>query len=264
MDLIFVLFFSLVSHSEMAQFAPPLTCEGKSPPADFCAAVEPQSWTAEETARVDEIMRRPELSRAAKVFEKFRDKMILHRMNYGATYINDIQTHKVTWIRDPNKSALAWYDPIFRNIVLPPQFFKSKGPVDTLSGNFRNDLALVHEIFHMIDRESDFLSLTDEFTQMTGWYWNKTDNVWETSAMPAKDVNAQMQTILELLKEGSKEWYATDRQVGTMHGYPTVYALTSRQEMFAEIATYILFDPNATTYLDAKIIAWFDAHVFLK
>jgi hypothetical protein len=248
--------FGLPPSAEALTLAPPLDCRARNLPDSYCETADPQPWSDTERRMIDPILERIRGALGQQALARLESRNFdrIYRMKYKNFMLVDHAQRKVTYHRtDP---ATAWIYAPFQIIAVSDVFFRPANGIRAFSRTTRREFALLHEIMHAFDMAAGQLSTDKEFMELTGWQWNGSQYI--NRHVPPAIVSEKMSDILNLWNSGHEQQaYELDRTTGMARGFPSIYALTSPQECFAELGAYILFDENVAKYLPPRWIDWF-------
>jgi len=118
---------------------------------------------------------------------------------------------------------------------------------------------ILHELAHVFDLSGGFSS-RDSFLDLLKWSYN--DGAWSPAGVSGRYIKKSFSLVLKTVKnEGLEKGYVLDRKLGQEHGYPTLYAMTSFQESFAELLAYSILDPHAYKYMSKGFVSYFQSLV---
>ena len=152
-------------------------------------------------------------------------------------------------------------------------FFRQNGLRDRHSGSpgYRLQAEIMaHELFHVVDQSGRrFSRAGNEFAELVGLRpvpgypgaWIPTDITAPEAAENDRvrlNINRIFAADIEAAIDASRTYALGFR----LKSFPSLVAMTSPSEAFAEIGAHLLLDPTARQYLDADVVAYFDHTVF--
>lgn len=222
---------------------------------EFCSATTPRAWAPTEIdtvrAALDAIETK-DLGRRIMRRALRNGFKVMRRFAYAAQ-----PNERGVYDIEPSIAATAHRDDrhSLRTIDLTDQFFERKSARDHFSGDhsyFLTTEVLLHELLHAIDFDQRYSS-SSKFRNIA-WLWLTEFNLRE-----AKRVNEER---VRLNREGRYEesWQASRFfGVATMIGrLPSVQALDSYREAFAEFGAHLVLDPSARQRFDPRVVRYFD------
>ena len=222
---------------------------------DFCAVSTPRSWAPTEIEIVrgaldeieaNDVARRIVQRARLNGFQGIRRFAYAARLNAQGLYEVD-PTIAATAHRDDRDSI--------RTLDLTNQFFERKSARDHFSGDpgyLLTTEILVHELMHAIDFDQRYSSSL-EFRRVAG--------LWMTELNQREATRVNIDRVrLNAAGRYEDSWRAS-RAFGvvTMAGHlPSVQALDSYREAFAEFGAHFVLDPYARRRFDPRIVRYFD------
>jgi len=222
-----------------------------------CLVARPKEWSAEDRGAIQDAMRRltaHELVRGILVGAKENGYAGLQRFS---TYAE----------QDPARGPVATFNPGFvlyasKVIGITDAFFQTAAVRDPISDYRFGDLILVHELVHAFDNGRG--SSEPGFTVVAGWVFK--DNRWQyANRVSFSEYLGVYAATLTLNASGRYgEAWARDRSFATSMTFPlpTIQALASPDESFADILAHLIIDSRASTYLKPEVVGWFEKNVF--
>jgi hypothetical protein len=152
-------------------------------------------------------------------------------------------------------------------IEMTDRFFEKGGQRDQRAQYLLQTRIFLHELFHAIDDHGERFSMVNgEFASLIGLVY--IDHGWRRINVTESEEHIQYDIanrIKQLLTQNQYEeaWnagrvYATRPEIAL----PSMRALDSPAEAFAEIGAHLLLDPTVATYLKPQVIDYFRDRVF--
>jgi hypothetical protein len=242
-----------LSALDVMTFADSYQCNDKFPHHSFCEAVEFKAWTAQEKAVVSEYLAKINDPRLEGILKTIKAAGItkIHRVSYSARWYNNPQFRRVEFVRSAEK-AFLWVNPVTNVIGFTDTFFTGTPFLDPYAKVDRKQINVLHELIHNFDIATNHAYSMDAFEQAAGWEWNGKESI--VAAVDSEKVKAQFAQVMDLVKQKrTAEAYALDRELGRTYGFPTLYAMTSQFECFAEVLAYSIFDPTSASYYSPQL-----------
>jgi hypothetical protein len=237
-------------------FLPPAPC-ATAHDVRQCEVARPKTWADDDQRAVAEALERigsGELGRG----------VIAGALRHGyrglSRYTTDTRKH-------PANGDIAKFGPGFvlftpKIIGITDAFFEMADLIDPISGYRVGDVVLLHELAHAYDDRK--LSTRTDFTKLTGWRLQ--GERWEyENRVSISEYNGIFAETLTLYARGRvADAWSRDRRFATRLPFalPTSQSLAAPTETFADVLAHLILDPNATTYLNAEVVAWFKKEVF--
>lgn len=237
-----------LSALDVMTFADSFECNDKFPHHSFCDAVEFKPWTAQEKAVVSEYLAKINDPRLEGILKTIKATGItkIHRVSYSARWFNNPQFRRVEFVRSAEK-AFLWVNPVTNVIGFTDTFFTGTPFMDPYAKVDRKQINVLHELIHNFDMATNHAYSMEAFEQAAGWQWNGKESV--IASADSNKVKAEFSKVMDLIKQRrAADAYSLDRELGRSYGFPTLYAMTSQFECFAEVVAYAVFDPTAPMY----------------
>src|SRR5262245_5272007 len=227
-----------------------------------CHERGPRSWKRHEIeslhTAIDDVLQRP-LGPAVIRESQRRGADVLQRYTLG-TENDGTVSHIVNSAFHSSSDGRSF-------IEVTDRFFEKGGKRDQRSRYLLQTRILLHELFHAIDDQGQRFSMAnDEFASLIGLIY--IDNGWRRINATESEEQIQYDVanrIKQLLTKNQYEdaWntgrvYATRPEIAL----PSIRALDSPAEAFAEIGAHLLLDPAVATYLKPQVIDYFRDRVF--
>jgi|KBSSwiStaDraftv2_1062776.scaffolds.fasta_scaffold18464_5 hypothetical protein len=227
-----------------------------------CHQRGPRSWKRHEIeslhTAIDDVLQRPLGSAVVRESQR-HGADVLQRYALGTENDGTI-SHIVNAAFHSPSSGRSF-------IEMTDRFFEKGGQRDQRAQYLLQTRIFLHELFHAIDDQGErFSMVNDEFASLIGLVhidhgWRRI-NVTESEEQIQYDVANR---IKQLLTQNQYEdaWnagrvYATRPEIGL----PSMRALDSPAEAFAEIGAHLLLDPTVATYLKPQVTDYFRNRVF--
>ena len=237
--------------------------EGTCNVADLtCHERGPRSWKRHEIeslhTAIDDVLRRP-LGPAVVRESQRHGADVLQRYTLGTENDGTI-SHIVNAAFHSPSGGRSF-------IEMTDRFFEKGGQRDQRAQYLLQTRIFLHELFHAIDDHGErFSMVNDEFASLIGLV--HTDNGWKRINVTESEEHIQhdlANRITQLLTKNQYEdaWntgrvYATRPEIAL----PSIRALDSPAEAFAEIGAHLLLDPTVATYVKPQVIDYFRDRVF--
>jgi len=227
-----------------------------------CRQRHPRSWKAQEIESlhtvIDDVLKRP-LGQAVIRESQRHGAGVLQRYTLGTDNDGTISPIVNAAFHSPSGGRSF--------IEVTDRFFEKRGQRDARARYLLQTRIFLHELFHAIDDHGQrFSMVNDEFASLIGLV--HTDNGWRQ--INVTDSERQIQygvanQIRQLLARNQyKEAWNTGRVYATRPeiALPSMRALDSPSEAFAEIGAHLLLDPTVATYLKPEVTEYFRDRVF--
>lgn len=244
--------------SEIFTFENSFSCNERYPHHSFCTAADFKEWSDTDKNEVKGWIDSLPKEKLASFFNQIKEHGILkfHRVNHSTVWRPNHRERRVEFSRDVSSKAIVWVSPVTKVIGFTDGFFKNNNVKDPYTGLDRKQLVILHELAHVFDLSGDYSS-QDSFLDLLKWSYK--DGAWSPKGVSSYYIKDSFSLILETVKnEGLEKGYALDRKFGLEHGYPTLYAMTSFQESFAELLAYSILDPYAGEYMSKGVVSYFE------
>jgi hypothetical protein len=214
-----------------------------------------KAWAPDELALVkraiDEILERPGGAVVVNAAHR-RGVTALRRLSFALRGSEPFPSAAGAWVRTPFSAHLELYD----------RFFALGDSRDDLYPGTPGYLfvaqLLLHELFHVIDRQSN----TPEFLDLAGFV--RAGSRMSYSVNTPEEVMAlhewEQQLPLLEAKGDVVGLHRLNRRLARQmqnHPIPTLACIRGPAEAFAEIGSHIVLDPNAPRYLPNALIQFF-------
>lgn len=226
-----------------------------------CALVEPKEWTQEEAEFLNATINKFKYGGLRDILFKIRSIGYFSFERTSYWFYRDMSPS--TGFKPSKNESIHGitrnYD--YYTIIFTDAFFNDALVTDPISNANRKEITLLHEISHALDYKGLF-SKDPEFLQLAGFDYDDNGVTFvSTKATPKElyDINIVVDDMRTEKK--SIEAEQSSRQFGMERGLPRVYSFSNSAEAFADIVSFIYFDPTASTYLDAKLIEYIDTNV---
>lgn len=235
---------------------PAAKCE-EAPDVRQCVVAGPKEWSADERMVVEESLRR-------LAADELVQGLLVGAQENG---YRGLRRYSTDTKRDAAYGPVPKFNPGFvlytpKIIGITDAFFETRNVKDPISEYRFGDLILIHELAHAFDDRRGSTELG--FTSMAGWVFR--NNRWEyanpVSASAYNGVYAETVTLYARGRYG--EAWTRDRSFATSMTFPlpTIQALATPGESFADILAHLIVDTRATTYLKPTVVGWFESNVF--
>lgn len=235
---------------------PPAPCR-TAPDAKRCEVAAPKEWSDAERQLMRATIRRltsDTLVRGLLIGAQENGYQGLRR------YTNDTQDNAAQGVVPAFNPGFVFYSS--KVIGITDAFFATADVRDPLSGYRFGDLVLVHELVHAYDNRRG--SRDEGFTSAAGWVFENDRWRYRNRVDYSSYLSVYADTLTLYATGQYDEARRRDRAFATALRFPlpTIQALASPDETFADILAHLIVDPRATTYLDARIVGWFENWVF--
>jgi hypothetical protein len=235
---------------------PPAPC-ATAPDVRRCEVAVPKAWSDAERQLMRATIRRltsDVLVRGLLIGAQENGFQGLRR------YANDTKddaTHGVVPAFNP---GFVFYSS--KVIGITDAFFATADVRDPLSGYRFGDLVLVHELVHAYDNRQG--SRDEGFTSAAGWEFDGSRWRYRNRVDYSSYLGVYADTLTLYATGRYDEARSRDRAFATALKFPlpTIQALASPEETFADILAHLILDPRVSTYLDARVVSWFEDQVF--
>jgi hypothetical protein len=222
-----------------------------------CRVALPKDWSDDERRSIEDALRR--LTAGAMV-----QGIVVGALEHGYAGLRRYATDTRV---DQRLGRVAKFSPGF--VLFPPKiigltdaYFQTQDMKDPISDYRFGDLILLHELIHAFDDRT--LSTDAGFTSLTGWVFS--NNRWDfTRRVSISEYNGVVAHTMTLYGRGRYlDAWTADRSFATTMAFPlpTIQALATPGESFADILAHLILDPRAATYLRPDVVAWFRSNVF--
>lgn len=149
-----------------------------------------------------------------------------------------------------------------REVAVTDAYFLTADMTDAKSAYRFGDLILIHELAHAFDDRAR--SIDEGFTSLVGWTFK--DGAWAYARRVGwSQYHGVLADTLTLYGRGRyRDAWTRDRAFATSLAYPlpTIQSLVNPAESFADMLAHLMLDSTARSYLDARVVAWFEQQVF--
>lgn len=222
-----------------------------------CETAGPKAWTAAEQQVVSDTIERLQASPLVRGIVR----------GARANGYRGLQRYATDTARDAHGAYVTKFGPGFvlytpKVIGVTDAFFALADLRDARGGYRVGDLVLLHEIIHAYDNRTR--STERDFTSLAGWAFDKGE--WQyTNRVGISAYNGVYADTVTLYARGRyAEAWTRDRAFATALpvAVPRLQSLVTPAESFADILAHLILDPSAREYLQPKMVAWFEQHVF--
>jgi hypothetical protein len=227
-----------------------------------CQQRGPRSWKRHEIeslhTAIDDVLQRP-LGPAVVRESQRHGADVLQRYTLGTE--NDGTVSRIV--------NAAFHSPADGRsfIEVTDRFFEKQGQRDNRAQYFLQTRIFLHELFHAIDDHGQrFSMVNDEFASLVGLVY--TDNRWKQINVTESEKQIQYDVANRLTQLLARNQYEEAWNTGRVYAtrpeiaLPSMRALDSPAEAFAEIGAHLLLDPTVATYLKPQVIDYFRDRVF--
>ena len=237
--------------------------EGTCNVADLtCHERGPRSWKRHEIeslhTAIDDILQRP-LGPAVVRESQRHGADVLQRYTLGTENDGTI-SHIVNAAFHSPSGGRSF-------IEMTDRFFEKGGQRDQRAQYLLQTRIFLHELFHAIDDHGErFSMVNDEFASLLGLV--HTDNGWRRINVTESEEQIQHDVANRITQLLTKNQYEDAWNAGRVYAtrpdiaLPSMRALDSPAEAFAEIGAHLLLDPTVATYLKPQVIDYFRDRVF--
>ena len=228
---------------------------------EICVGSGPKEWTAKEKALLDDVIR--DIMKYPKLRAAFLEisKGGPIRLQRSKTLMTEEGSGPLV----PATDAYAYVNEL-NELTVTDFFFKEAARMEKACTGYLFDTpskelarVLVHELGHVYSHVKGGLDRDCTLLQVSGW--NDRGDQHSKVDAPALEALRERGRALSRAKKHAEaaSWTKTEAQ---KRGAPTLYALSSPPESFAELFTFLAMDETASTYIDPKVVKWFDDNVY--
>lgn len=219
-----------------------------------CQVMAPKNWTQEEFNLIDGILR------------KLKESGLQDFLSIAQKKVQSFE--RVTfWYSFGINPFLPEYEPVdyiyamalpdgLSTIAFTDRFFNDE--VDYLSQASMVEITLLHELVHAFDAEKK-LSTHPEFYELAGFKSAHKEFFIPVYAFAQEHEIDQVTD--RSLYSSDLEAQLADRLFAMSKGLPRTYSMRNLDEAFADIVTFVYYDPNAKTYIKPQLIKFIDQNV---